>query len=150
MVKKISKKYIYKGLGFSVELHDVEMIKIHNEWHPNIDVRSVAEKTMQELAFQTERFTGNQVKFIRSFLSMTMRDFAKNVVRESHTAVNNWEKCGNKVSTMDINIERILRLYIFQKVCKKTSKQKNEFYDRLLEPSSISSEKQTSHLQLHV
>lgn len=145
--KKIA-KFIYEGLGFPIELHKVEMIMIDNEWHPKINVRKVADAAMKELTIQEERFTGNQVKFIRSYFSMSLRDFAENVVRESHTAVNKWEKFGNKVTNMDINIERILRLYIHQKVCIKTGKQKSEFYDKLLEPGNISSSRRPSHLQM--
>lgn len=148
MKLKTRKKYIYEGLGFPIQLCDVAMVNIQGDWHPKIDIRKIATEAIKKLALQEERLTGNQVKFIRSFFSMTLREFAETVVRESHTAVNKWEKYGNEVTNMDINIEKILRLYIYQKVCIKVSR--HAFYDRLLEPSAISSGKKVSHLQMHV
>ena len=137
MKRKTCKKYIYEGLGFPVQLYDVEMVKVQDEWHPKIDIRKVATEAIKKLALQKEQFTGDQVKFIRSYFSMTLRKFAETVVRESHTAVNKWEKFGDKVTNMDINIEKILRLYIYQKVCIKAPKKRDKFYDKLLEPSAI-------------
>jgi len=109
------------------------MVKIHDEWHPKIDVRKVAKTTIKALAFQKERLTGAQVKFIRTYFSMTLRDFANEVVHESHTAVNKWEKFGDKVTNMDINIEVMLRLYILEQVDTNTTKKKNEFYKKYRE-----------------
>lgn len=155
MKKKIVEKFIYEGLGFPIELHKVEMVMVGKDkkWQPKIDVRKVADTAIEKLAFQKERFSGNQVKFIRSYFSMTLRAFAENIVRESHTAVSKWENFGEKVTNMDINIEKILRLYIYQKVVsikKKKVKQKVAFYDELLDPKSISSSKRVSCLQVHV
>lgn len=64
----------------------------------------IATAAIKALISQEQRFTGNQIKFIRNYFSMSLRDFAK-VVHESHTAVNKWEKHGNKITSMDINIE---------------------------------------------
>jgi hypothetical protein len=65
MRKKFSARYIYEGLGFPVELHHVEMVKIGKEWAPKIDVRKVAKDVMKELPFQASRLTGAQIRFIR-------------------------------------------------------------------------------------
>src|SRR5262245_33971679 len=128
MKRKIIEKFIYEGLGFPIELSQVEMIMIQNEWRPKINVRKVADKAIKALASQNEKFTGNQIKFIRTYFSMTLRDFAKNVVNASHTSVNKWEKFANKVTNMDINTEKMLRLYIYDKICMHTEKQKRNFY----------------------
>ncbi len=73
---KIVKHFTYEGLGFPIELQQVEMRKIDNEWHPKIDVRKVAHSAMASLVSQKERLTGNQIKFIRSYFSMTLREKA--------------------------------------------------------------------------
>jgi len=130
MKTKTVKKFIYKGLGFPIELSDVKMVMIDAEWHPKIDVKKIADKAIKALALQKERLTGAQVKFIRSYFSMSLREFSKKVVHESHTAVNKWEKYGDKATCMDENIEVMLRLYILNKVDMKTVKQKNEFYKK--------------------
>ena len=116
MTKKMQKKYIYDGFGFPVALHNVEMIKFEGELHPKIDVKKIADAVIKALVFQKTRLTGNQIKFIRTYFSMSLRTFAKKVVNESHTAIKKWEDCGNKATNMDLNIEKVLRLYILDKV----------------------------------
>src|ERR1700722_1945373 len=112
MKSKMVEKYIYNGFGFPIELENVQVIMLRGEWHPKLDVRKIADLTIEKLASQRERLTGNHVKFIREYFSMSLREFAKEVVNESHTAVSKWEKAGKKATHMDINIEKIIRLYI--------------------------------------
>ncbi|HFN0434705.1 hypothetical protein SC867_09075 [Legionella pneumophila serogroup 2] len=66
------------------------------------------------MAIQEERLTGNQVKFIRTYFSMSLSEFGKTVVHESHTAVSEWEKCGDEITNMNENTEQVLRLYIIE------------------------------------
>lgn len=126
MKTKIEPTFLYEGLGFPIELENVEMININGEWHPKIDVYYIADEIIKKLATQEERLTGNQVKFIRSYFSMPLRKFGELVVHESHTAVNKWEKCGDDITNMNGNTEQILRLYIIEQTQTKTE-QKN-FY----------------------
>ena len=129
MKTKIIKKYTYEGLGFPIELTNVEMVYISGEYHAKIDVRTIAEQVMRLLPFQEERLTGSQIKFIRSYFAMSLRKFAKEVVKESHMAVAKWEKFGHHPTNMDVNTEIMLRLYIFETICVKTAKEKKLFFD---------------------
>jgi len=128
MSKKVVKNYTYTGLGFPIELHQVEMVKFEGEWHPKIDVRKVADFAIKSLVAQESRLTGDQIRFIRSYFSISLRDFAK-VVNESHSAVKKWEDFSDKPTNMDLNIEIMLRLYIFDQVVIKTERKKIEFYN---------------------
>jgi DNA-binding transcriptional regulator YiaG len=141
MERKTQKKYIYDGLGFPIELYNVEFVKVRGEWVAKIDVRNIALKAMRDLAFQDTRLTGNQVRFIREYFQMSLRQFAK-VVHQSHTAIDKWEKFGNKATNMDSNIEVVLRLHIYHEVCTKTLKQKSNFYKAYEKISSIDLSKQ--------
>ncbi|MCF6777459.1 hypothetical protein L3V83_12890 [Thiotrichales bacterium 19X7-9] len=116
METKTIKSYLYEGLGFSVELEEVKLEKLLDGWAPIIDVEKIAEEAVKALASHTSRLTGNQIKFIRHYFSMSLRDFASKVVSESHVAVVKWEKCANESSNMDINIEKMIRLYIYEKM----------------------------------
>lgn len=136
MESKTQKKYIYKGLGYPIELHNVEMVKVQGEWVPKIDVRDIALKAIKVLPFQETRLSGNQVRFIREYFQMSLREFSK-VLHQSHTAIDKWEKFGNKVTNMDSNIEVVLRLHIYHEVCTKTLKQKNSFYKAYEKISAI-------------
>jgi DNA-binding transcriptional regulator YiaG len=128
MTKKIAKTYIYEGLEFPIELHNVELVLVNGEYAPKIDVRGVADEAVTSLVLQKTRLTGNQIKFIRSYFSASLRDFAK-IVHESHAAVKKWEDFKNKSTNMDTNIETRIRLYIYDKTCVKNERDKIKFYD---------------------
>lgn len=136
MNKKIVKNYTYTGLGFPIALHNVEMVKFEKKLHPKIDARKIADSAIKALVAQESRLTGNQIRFIRSYFSMSLRDFAK-VVNESHAAVKKWEDFSNEPTNMDLNIEVMLRLYIYNQVIIKTDGKKIEFYNRYVQLTKI-------------
>ena len=127
MKTKTLKNYSYDGLGFPIKLQNVTMLLIDGEWSPKIDVRKVAENAIRELPYQKERLSGNQVKFIRTYFEMSLREFGPNVVKESHNAVAKWEKFAEEPTNMDENIESMLRLHVIEKVSVRTKKQAQEF-----------------------
>jgi len=143
MNKKIIKKYIYDGLGFPIELHNVEMVKLGDEYHPKIDVRQIANSAIQSLVLRKSRLTGNQIKFIRTYFSMSLREFAK-IVNESHMAVKKWENFQNESTNMDKNIEIILRLHIYNHIIKSKNinKGKTEFYNKFIALTEMFSHQQ--------
>lgn len=120
MNTKVEPIFLYEGLGFPIELENLEMININNAWHPQIDVRYVADEIIKKLATQEERLTGNQVKFIRTYFSMPLHEFGETVVHESLTTVSKWEKCGNETTDMNENTEQMLRIYIIEQTQIKT------------------------------
>lgn len=128
MKTKIEPIFLYEGLGFPIELKNVQMINLNDEWHPKIDVHYIADEVIKKLPFQEERFSGNQVKFIRSYFSMSLREFGETVVKESHSAVSKWENHGENITNMNENTELCLRLYIIEK--KQTKAQQKTFYSK--------------------
>ncbi|HGC5727712.1 TPA: hypothetical protein ACIZAI_001914 [Legionella pneumophila] len=128
METKIEPNVLYEGLGFPIELGNVEMVRFNDEWLPKIDVQYIANEIIKKLAIQEERLTGNQVKFIRSYFSMTLREFGRTVVHESHTAVSKWEKCGDEITNMNENTEQVLRIYIIEQTQTKTQADQKNFY----------------------
>lgn len=136
MNKKIEKKYIYNGLGFPIILHNVEMVEFDGEFQPKIDVRKIADSAIKKLVVQPTRLTGNQIKFIRTYLSKSLRQFSE-IVNESHMAVKKWENFKEKPTNMDKNIEILLRLHIYNYIAMESLKNKNEinkfkFYEQYL------------------
>lgn len=144
--KKV-KHYYYDGFGFPVELDDVEMIFIDGDWHPKIDLQKLADEVISQIAIQESRLTGNQVKFIRSYYSMSLRDFAEKVVHESHMAVSKWEKKEALETNMNTNTEHELRLYIIENLHKKNRESKSKFYDVYMATKRfITSARNDSHI----
>jgi DNA-binding transcriptional regulator YiaG len=140
-MKKIIKDYVYEGLGFPFLLHNVEVVKLQGELHPKIDVRKVADIAIKTLVLQKNRLTGNQIKFIRIYLAMSLRKFAA-LVNESHMAVKKWENFKDETTNMDRNIEIMIRLHVYNEIIiKKSSNKKNKdklnFYHQFLTLSKI-------------
>lgn len=145
MTKKIVKTYIYEGLGFPIELKNIEMIFVRGEYAPKIDVESIAEKAAKNLILQQPKLTGNQIKFIRSYFSLSLREFSK-IVNESHTAIRKWESFKNKPTNMDPNIEARIRVYIYDKVFIRSTNDKLKFYDQYQAIIKIISHQKARHL----
>ncbi|KEI34996.1 hypothetical protein FRA_44c12950 [Francisella sp. W12-1067] len=117
--EKVVKEYVYTGMIFPVTLKDVKMVRYDNEWCPIIDDIAIANEWIKKIGESKDRITGNQLKFIRSYFKMSLRQFSE-VVNESHTAIAKWEKSGNEVAKMDLNIEKIIKMYICREVIKDT------------------------------
>jgi len=124
MKTKMVKSFVYEGLGFPIELLNVKMIEINGEWVPKINIHQIADEAVKKLAIQESRLTGNQVKFIRSYFSMPLREFGKKVVHETHAAVKKWENNGEEITAMNENTEQVLRLFIIE----QTSIPRADFY----------------------
>ena len=143
-MKKIN-IYIYEGLGFPVKLSNVPMVEINGELHPKIDVRRVADSAMKSLVLQKERLTGNQVKFIRHYFSMSLRKFGK-LMNESHMSIKKWEDFKEKSTNMDKNIEIVLRLHILDKMRPvRKIRNNDEFHKGFSELKSIFSRDPKQH-----
>lgn len=146
MNKKVVANYTYTGLGFPVELHDVEMIMFDGEFHPKIDVRKISDSVIKSLVLQQNRLTGNQIKFIRTYFSKSLREFAA-LVNESHMAVKKWEDFKEKTTNMDRNIEIMLRLHIYDHVvikAKDNKKDKTQFYNKFRALTEMFSHQQSA------
>ena len=110
MNKKIIKKFIYEGLGFPYELHNIEMVEVNGKLHPKIDVKKVADSAIKSLVSQSSRLTGNQIKFIRTYFSKSLREFSE-IVNESHMAIKKWEDFKDKVTNMCVDFCVVQPIY---------------------------------------
>ena len=142
--------FLYEGLGFPIELEGVEMILFNNEWLPKIDVHKVADEAIKRLAIQGSRLTGNQVKFIRTYFSMSLREFSEVVVHESHTAVSKWENKADDVTHMNENTEQVLRLYIIEQTQAQTKTQQSNFYQSFQESKIFFKSKDKKAKPIHI
>lgn len=48
MKTKIEPTFLYEGLGFPIELGNVEMVKFNTEWLPKIDVQCIADEIIKK------------------------------------------------------------------------------------------------------
>lgn len=134
MNRKYMTQFTYTGLGFPIILPKVEMIFINDEWHPKLNIKKIAHEAAKMLINQKTRLTGNQIKFIRTYLDMSLRTFSL-AMNESHMAIKKWEDFKNQPTHMDKNIEIMLRLYLYEKIIlekKNTLKNKQNFYSHFV------------------
>lgn len=106
-------KYIDRGFGFPITLSDVPMVRVDGEWTPEINYNQLAKKVLLALAERNGRLTGNQVRFIRMQLEMTLQQFAKRL-RLTHPAVLKWESAKNLPTGMSWTTEKDIRLFTFK------------------------------------
>jgi len=107
---KLLKNYEFHGFGFPVIFDSVPGIEVDGEMLPKVDWKKVGYLVVREICQgQRSALSGNQVKFIRTQLDMSMRDFAKwlGVV---HGSVSEWEKKKSKKANMDPHKEFVLRI----------------------------------------
>lgn len=100
------------GFGFPVKLQNVPMVKRRGEWVPDINYRDIARKLLRALCVKPARWTGNEVRFVRLQLEMTLSEFAEQFY-VTHPAVVNWEKQGDKPTKMNWATEKDIRLFLY-------------------------------------
>lgn len=110
------KNYMWNGFGFPVVFSELPAIKIRGEVVPDVDLQQFAKPLVQIIcAKQSVPFSGNQVKFIRHYLNMSLREFAK-FMNVTHQSVMRWEKTTNSAARIDINTEIVFRLKVLQQL----------------------------------
>ena len=110
MEPKVIPEYEYLGLGLPMKLKNVACLKIHEQWHPKIDVQKVADDTFHHLIEKasTSPLTGNEIEFIRTYLNLSKKAFGEKL-NVAHTTVSRWEQVGSKVPKTKKNYHSLIR-----------------------------------------
>jgi DNA-binding transcriptional regulator YiaG len=109
--EKIVKNYVYDGLGFPIILENALFHKVRGEWLLKIDVEKVADLAFKLISRKPAKLTGDEIKFIRTYLGKSKPAFAE-LFKLSHTAVTKWENAGASHAPISPSQEIVLRLYI--------------------------------------
>lgn len=117
MDKKFKKKLIDYSCGFPVILLNVPMRKIQNEWVLDINYDDLAKTVLLYLCKKPLPLTGNEIRFIRYYFNLTIREFAHRCgVR--HPAIVKWEDKNDRTASITWGIEKDIRLFILDNLCK--------------------------------
>ena len=111
METKFQKEWIDQGFGFPVKFVNVTLVKVRGAWTPKVPYNRIAKELLRALASKPGRLTGNEVRFIRQFMEMTLQEFGRRF-DVSHVAVLKWEKSGDKITPMAWSMEKDLRLFV--------------------------------------
>jgi DNA-binding transcriptional regulator YiaG len=111
METKTKTNYVDNNLGFPVIFSKVTLVKMRGEWIADINMSKVSDLIFRSLPSKPVRLTGNEIRFIRLKLEMTLEKFGSEF-NVSHVTVMNWEKCADKPTKMKWAAEKDIRLFI--------------------------------------
>jgi DNA-binding transcriptional regulator YiaG len=108
MKEKKIKTLLFHGFGFPIKLINAPMKKMFGEWCIDINLNKLMVVVLEALIHKPTPLTGDELRFIRSYLKITLVEFGK-LFGVSHVAVLKWENGKNKVSP---SLELCVRLYV--------------------------------------
>jgi len=89
--------FTYEGLGFPIELIDVPMKKVFDEWVIDIDLNALQKFVFNGLIHKPYPLTGKEIKFMRKFLEISTTELGEKL-GVSHATIVKWEKEQAKIS----------------------------------------------------
>lgn len=116
------KNYTFNGFGFPVIFDELPAVRLRGELVPDVDFSKFSADLIKHICISQDfPLSGNQVKFFRHSLNLSMREFAK-VVGVRHQSIMRWESAGHLPAKMEAPTEIVLRLLMLNKF-KGTHKQ---------------------------
>jgi len=115
--RKCQEFFVYEGFGFPVVLLNVPMVRVRGEWTLDVDYNDLSRRLLEALARKPARLSGNEVRFTRHSLSMTLEHFAARF-GVTHPAVIKWERAGNRSTSMSWAVEKDIRLEILRSLSR--------------------------------
>lgn len=115
--QEMKKKLLFDGLGFPIILLNVPMVMIRGEMAPDINYSRLQKAVLLQLCHKKSPLTGNEVKFIRKFFSLTTKEFGY-IFGHTHSAILKWESQKNRVARIAPTTEFYLRLYVLEAIQK--------------------------------
>jgi len=128
-MKKVQECFEDYGCGFLVFLQNVPMIYVREAWTPDIDYNKLQEEVVRALAHKPSRLTGNQLKFIRFSLTISVQEWSW-IFGLTTDEVVTYEHAGDDIPPMSSLIDRELRLFILY-VLGSSSETLGEMYKKL-------------------
>jgi len=109
--RKRVRRFVFAGLGFPVELRNVELIRFRDSWAPDVKLNRLTDDAFLALATKPAPLTGDEVKFVRHRMRLTLQAFAERF-HVTHQAVMKWERSREAVTDMNWGTEVAIRLEI--------------------------------------
>ena len=112
---KVIDTYTFKGFGFDVLLKNVIVKKIDGDDYPDINMNEVKLLTAKALLRSHQSLTGNQMKFLRTFLHMSFDEVSKIILIASST-LRSWENKGKEFTGLSLEQEKAFRIMAINKI----------------------------------
>ncbi len=110
------KNYEWNGFGFPIIFEELPAIKVRGELVPDVEWNEIAGIIVELICLDEDSpLIGNQVKFIRSHLNMSLREFAK-FMGVTHVSVMRWEETGKKSAKIGRHIEIVMKIKVLKHI----------------------------------
>ena len=119
---KVLETYTFTGFGFEVLLRNVVIKKAHGEEFPDINMNELKLLTAKALLRGQQRLTGNQLKFLRTFLKMSFDDVSKKILVAAST-LRSWETKGNDFTGLSLEQEKAFRIMAINRILESEKNQ---------------------------
>jgi len=146
MKNKITKTFVYKGFGFPITLINVPMRRVFGKWAMDINFNKLQLAVLYQLLHKPTLLNGDEIRFIRKFLSMTTTEFG-NIFGVSHASVINWEK---GTSHMPPASDIYLRLYLLNHQQAKDKEFRNMYTAISLESLAKSKGEEVAPISINI
>src|ERR1700733_7405619 len=122
-MNKTLETYTFTGFGFDVLLKNVVVKKTHGEEYPDINMNELKLLTAKALLKRPVRMTGHEIKFLRTFLKLSF-DVLSEKINVPASTIRSWEAKGKDVTGLSLEQEKVLRIYVINKVLES---ERNQF-----------------------
>ena len=143
--KKIIEAHYASELGLPVVIKNVPVIEIDGEEILDIDYSKISETLFASLLLKPFPLTGEEVRFMRLFMELTLEKLAA-ALHVTHPTVLSWEKSNNQFTNMTDGTEAMLRIFAARQGAKDNELIyviANKFFDNPWEKPSKASNKAT-------
>jgi DNA-binding transcriptional regulator YiaG len=114
--KKIQKSYIDNGFGFPVQIVNAPLLQVRGSWSLDLNFEKYERAVLMALAHKPSRLTGSEIKFIRNYYEMNLKNFGERFGNVAHSAVIKWEKFTDSPTNMNWACEKDIRLFIISEI----------------------------------
>jgi len=121
-MSKVLDTYIFTGFGFDVLLKNVVLKTVHGEEFPDINMNELKLLTAKALLRSQQRLTGNQLKFLRTFLKMSFDEVSKKILVASST-LRSWESKGKDFTGLSLEQEKAFRIMTINRILESEKSQ---------------------------
>lgn len=129
MANKKFETYIFEGFGFPVVLINAPWRKTLGEWVLDINLNKLKDFVLDYLIHKESPLTGEELKFIRKHLEMTVAAFGK-LFGVTHVSILKWENNEVKISP---TTEFCIRLYVKDQLHTKDKEFRQFYHDLRIE-----------------
>jgi DNA-binding transcriptional regulator YiaG len=119
MARKKGERICWEGFGFPVILNRVTF-KMTPQGYKIMDVnmKRLRQEVLLALVLKKSLLSGAELKFIRSSLEMSQKEFANFIDVAGHSSIAQWERKNTKATGMSFHTELVMRLRVGRKLTK--------------------------------